>query len=539
MFEAGRRSLFGLLCLLPLTAGMASAQSDRSDFKFDRGIIEIEPGRKVGSGTAILSAENLAQDKLAPEIGLVDLADHGSPEVTLQSVQFSALELPAGPSSRSWLLTGTVSGLPINASQRRYLTFEFGGRQFVLPYTLTNRPGGQFEWTVRAPPAELSLGPGEAVEFGISVGPVPATDVRLLQVGLVEATTKQPLGKRTFKLCASRSGNCTGAALSLAAHSAQRLWLRSESEGSSIVGKYVGTIIVAAAEKPGGDPFNLTINGTNDWRRALGILTIFLGVSTAFATTYMARSLMNRAQALRPVTALSEKIATLRLELERPQGQPALGETPNINVRLETVAEDLSESKIDEYLPQEFPLPWSSTAPDAVSFKKYLTERADTLSSLDVLVDGVRNARSEFRADSPKARQQRVEKAVRDIDKLASGVLDKPADADRKVDAILDELRAALSPAAAETVSRSERTRTTFEQLRVEIRGLSFAVWTVYLLLTTAVGAYVLVFSNMAFGLPLDYFLCLFWGFALPTGGQLLQATPRTVATILDIPVPK
>ena len=65
-------------------------------------------------------------------------------------------------------------------------------------------------------------------------------------------------------------------------------------------------------------------------------------------------------------------------------------------------------------------------------------------------------------------------------------------------------------------------------------------VWGVLGTLATALGAYVVVFSNPGFGLMVDFLFCLFWGFGLPIGAQqLAQASIANVGSALGVPVLK
>jgi hypothetical protein len=105
-----------------------------------------------------------------------------------------------------------------------------------------------------------------------------------------------------------------------------------------------------------------------------------------------------------------------------------------------------------------------------------------------------------------------------------------------------DSLRVAQPPPPdqPEPPPRAAIMPPSFEQLSIEIRDLSGIAWLVFGGLAVAVGAYVLIISNLGFGVPSDYFVCLFWGFGLPVGGQqLAQSTVGSVGSILGISLPK
>jgi hypothetical protein len=51
---------------------------------------------------------------------------------------------------------------------------------------------------------------------------------------------------------------------------------------------------------------------------------------------------------------------------------------------------------------------------------------------------------------------------------------------------------------------------------------------------------FILVTTNYSFGIGLDYFKCFFWGLGIQIAGQQLQQlTPASVATTLNISMPK
>jgi hypothetical protein len=54
-------------------------------------------------------------------------------------------------------------------------------------------PAASFAWTIKPPPGELSLCKDSAVDIGIAVQGVPATDVLVVHTALIEQSTKVPL----------------------------------------------------------------------------------------------------------------------------------------------------------------------------------------------------------------------------------------------------------------------------------------------------------------------------------------------------------
>jgi len=108
---------------------------------------------------------------------------------------------------------------------------------------------------------------------------------------------------------------------------------------------------------------------------------------------------------------------------------------------------------------------------------------------------------------------------------------------------ILSNLSTALAPQGAAGVAPGPAAPPqprSFEQIGAEVRLLSGATWLIFGALATALGTYVLVLSNVGFGVPTDYLVCLFWGFGLPVGGtQLVQSTVGSASTALGFSIPK
>ena len=126
--------------------------------------IGLDPGQSSGRRAILLSGENLE----AANIGkpLEDIA--GLETGFAGSVKFSARDLDHTDTSRRWLLTVDIDGLPNNVVQKRYLAFRFDGKTTTLPFTLNNKNPATFVWSVKGP-SEINLPPGEPIEIGVAV----------------------------------------------------------------------------------------------------------------------------------------------------------------------------------------------------------------------------------------------------------------------------------------------------------------------------------------------------------------------------------
>ena len=140
-------------------------------FSLIDGDIAIDSGATDAGASMVLKADNLDATSLTMPLGQV--SDLNTPRPPAVEVSFTASDLDHSDTSRRWVLTATIKGVPHNATQKRYLSFTFAGQLVTLPYTLTNKSTATFTWSVKGPPSELSLRAGEAVEIGIAVQAVP------------------------------------------------------------------------------------------------------------------------------------------------------------------------------------------------------------------------------------------------------------------------------------------------------------------------------------------------------------------------------
>ncbi|WP_162915126.1 hypothetical protein [Desertibaculum subflavum] len=519
--RAGRALYFLALPAVALTAS-AGAWAEVANYSLSTKTIYIQPGARSGSVTVLLHATNVNPE--AMDKPLSTPVDLGKPDGDTK-VGFEAAEMPRGKSSRTWLLTVDATRLPLNASQQRYIQVELAGETRTLDYTLSNLPTAAFEWTVVPLPAEFSQEAGKPIAIGVTVGPVPATNVSLSGTTLVEARTKHRLAGERLTLCRAPSG-CDGTPLTLEPNRSHRLWLLPTGD-DALIGKFSGTITLTAAEKPIGGTASATIFATTSARRWLGVAVILLGVAVGWGLTGPLRSWMRRLQLLRPAAVLVDKLAALRPRLD---GSP--GETAELRKALNGIEAELSEAVLEQegHLPAHIPWPWSSDGPNPTAYRDYLQARSQQVACLDMLIEAVSDLRRLWAAAAPPD-QPRYEAAINEIDELASARRTDAAALAQAIAAIM----ARAQPAAKGLRAPSAPAPTRYEQLTVATRRLSLAVWAGYAALTVALGAYVLVWTNNGFGVGLDYLDCLFWGAGLPAATQLAQATPATVATALGV----
>jgi len=536
-----------LVACVSLAAFAAAGRADDAhapSFSLLDSDITIDSGATEGRASMLLKADNLDADRLTKPLGTIE--DLKAPLPPPVDVTFAARELDHADNSRRWVLTVDIKGLPRNVTQKRYLSFPFDGQVVTLAYTVTNKSTATFAWSVKGPPAEVSLSAGDALEVGIGVQGVAATQVRILQTDLVEQSRKTPL-EGGLTLCSQAAGACTDVGIDLAPNSSNRLWLRTNNN-SAIVGKYAGTVTVGAAEKPDGDTFSLTIYGTTLWRQLLGVLVIVIGVVCAWIVTAWVQSRLNRAQALLPATLLADRVRALQQRLANAPPGTEAADRADIDAALQGLAQRLSVNSLDagNFLPPSMPNPFKGAGPNLDGYKQFLAQATAQLALLDLLVE--EGLAAVWRKIPPELNDQSraaLTVASRAIDGLAAA---DPAPALKDATAAIQNALAQLDPALAAAggappppgAQHFAIQPRSFEQLVIEIRNLSGIAWLVFGLLSAAVGVYVLIINNLGFGLPGDFFTCLLWGFGLPVSGQqLVQSTVGSVGTALGITVPK
>jgi len=492
--------------------------------------IALGPGKLAGHGVLLLTGTNLGSENIGKPI-----EDLGGLDTGLTGrIKLDVRDLDRTETMRRWLLTAEIEGLPNNVVQKRYLTFRFDGKTMTLPFTLTNKNPATFVWSVKGP-SEISLPPGEPIEISVAVQDVGATRIGLLQSSLLEQSRKRPVDGGWI-LCKKRATDpsaCQSEDINLAPHSTQQLLLYP-AKGSTLVGKYMGNVTIGASEKPEGETLAMTVYGTPIEYRIAGVATIFIGVVLAWVLTVYLQSRLNRDQMLLLVTMLRDRFLSLQVILaNRPPAAQSF-DSPLTSAELDKSISALSEAQLeaDSVLPRGFPLPFKPTAPTSEAFTARVSEQNARFELLQQVIRiGLQEIWKQIPAAPSVAQQAAIETALTAADELSAR---KPAPASSVVDKALTETLATLHTALGGGGAASSPKPRSSSQISAEIRTLSKIAWLVFALVTTALGTYVLVLSNLGFGTCTDFLVCLFWGFGLPVGGaQLAQATTATASTAL------
>jgi hypothetical protein len=541
-----------VILVLSLSAPVAACAT----FALSDPVFRLADNQPKGRASVQLILSGLGQGELAKPEHLDAPVDIGTPEPPIVDVKFTANELATSAPERHWALTADINGLPSNSMQKRFMRLRYGGNETTLEYTLTNQPKATFSWTLKPPPAAVSIRPGFTFPLGVAVGPVEATGVKLLQPMLVEQSRLKPLGVSGLTLCRERNGTTCMEGFSLAANSPHEIWLRSPDQGLP-PGKFVGTLTIAATEKPEGDTVNVTFYSTSIWRQWLGVPAIMLGVFVAWFLTQFAHNRFNRDQLLMPAALLAQKAQSLQSTLRKAPVGATVANTEKALSRLLNV---VSPPTLEDLglIPRNVPAPWTNPSSQATNAQQLFQQVSDWLVALEaVICDGMVIAWAELNVYATPAARFQIVGAIGALDKLvnfteSAAPLPLPpsppfSTLNQNIAGILGGLNSSLQAAGAQSLVRQRQMAqalsqqaSTPQELSLDIRRISIVAWLMIMLITTVVGSYVIIVQNLGFGLAADYFLCLFWGFGLPVGGnQLLNMTSTGVTTTLGVTVPK
>jgi hypothetical protein len=476
-------------------------------------VARLDYGSVGGTPTMILQIDGLdaaaMQDpKLLANVHDLQQGAGSSTDPKVTAVDASELG-PPGKTARTWLLSLQVSNVPANTSQKRYLSLDVAGKTLRREYTLTNRAIANFSWTVKA--ASMAISPRQSIPVAISVGPVPATDVKLINPYLLEKNSKAPIAAGGLQLCRESVPPCSPGPINLVASSATQLWL----QGADDVGQYEGSITVAANEKPEGETVNLTVYSTTATHQFWGVVTIFGGA------------------------LLHRRIGALQTKLK---ANPTGIATARLDEKLTDLLAEFAEPQlIAQGLPWPIPIGATPPAERLAAFRQYVQQRADWVAVLESIVDeGLRRIWPRWNDHPTGPQQQAIVDAMTALEGMANNgpapALDAARADVRKQVAAVEAAFAAGPRRLSAALASAAMSPKTFDQLNMQIMRISLISWLFVILATTLVGALALVFTN-TFGSGKDFLTCFVWGLGLPLGGQAVSASIGTVATTLGVSV--
>jgi hypothetical protein len=466
-----------------------------------------------------------------------DLAARAAPAVEIATVDEVA---PAGSDSRVWRLGLRVAGTLPAAGQQRWLVVTLDKKDHWLAYRLSAPERPRFSWTIEAMP-NVAIEPDQAIPVAIAASGVAATQVRATLSTLVEKSSRKALAPAGFKLCPQAEvSSCTGP-LTVPVNEPTRAWLH----GATGPGQFEGSVTLASAELPQGQKLTMNVWVSSLWHQGFGVLAILAGVLLNLVVSVGLRNRANRNQLLKPVALLHEGLDRVEAALGQIYLPPGIDKS-RVSARLADQRRALNPTVLESNgLPSEIASPWPAGSTTLEMYRQHVQAVSDWLGAIEiVVVDGFAGVQQRWSRANAAGKTLELMQALDEIQSLMSGTEAPKADAMRTaVGAALAKFDRTLfvheadregvqQPAQAQSEVRTP------EQLRVETGILSVAGWSILALVTTLVGAYVLVWSpgSAGFGTPLDYLLCFAWGIGLATAGQQLsQATTSTVASSFGI----
>jgi hypothetical protein len=523
--------------ILSMSSGMwPPAFAADQQITLDPPVLRLAAGQSSGVDTLQVKVEGVqASDKPDCEAQL-KADDNGTPDPPHVAVAFSKADISRSDHGRVCLLTATVSNLPYNSSQLRFIRIGWGsGPIGRLQYTLTNKPDGPSTLAVKQPPA-MELRDGESIAISLIAGAKSADEVRLGYVSMYEQSRKTSLSSEGYQLCAEPSGTCTPP-INVAA-----------GKGSP-----AGSATVVTIEKPEGETFQLEVYRRVPYAWIWGGLAILLGVLLAWLISTWGRSRFNRDQLLLPAVALRARIETLTALLgQAPPG--VLQPSSNCYLELTALSAKLTDQTLSErgFIPAIYAAAFPLQTRALEDYRRFLDDIDQRIIVLSwTITSGFVVAWDQLTSPPAPATVTVVAAAITAMDQAILATPAGPATLPSITQAIstaLATLHVALAAPAGAGLRAGARpllgapptAAVQYDRLLLEMRAVSASVWAATFVITTVAGVYVLVLQNLGFGSTVDYFGCVLWGIGLPVGLQQMSSlTANSAVTSLGISVSK
>jgi hypothetical protein len=301
------------------------------------------------------------------------------------------------------------------------------------------------------------------------------------------------------------------------------------------------TLTIGSDQKPDGDGAVVSVSVSSWWHKLIGVAVIFAGVCISWLLTVYIRGRIAYNEAYLPVLALRRSLDASDAKLTQvPEAIP----TRTTRDAIQAARDKLSETELENHgMPPRTALPWTAPgAPGVEQFRQYVQALGDRAAALAVICGGFAVIGKAWTAAAPAAKTT-IEAGATSLDGLSAK---EPPPASADIEAAID---AALQPPAKSGVAfgvtgtlsppamTTPRPAVTEESLRVEITSLGAVSWLTIMVVTVALGAYIMIYSaaGNGFGRIPDYLLALFWGLGLPAASQLTNATSGTVKTTFNV----
>ena len=187
-------------------------------------------------------------------------------------------------------------------------------------------------------------------------------------------------------------------------------------------GTFTGNLFLDTEPLTDTKTLQLTIQHTTGTAKIWGVVVILVGVILAWVITVLARSRINRDQALLPIAVLQQKLRAIRQDLDGISNvlQDCVTDTQKA---LAAVIADLQTDNLDnlQLLPPSLPaISPSTTQPGAL--QAFLQARSQVVDNLGVIVTGIKAAGVLAVPSLPDDRLETLRTLVSHIDQLSASL---------------------------------------------------------------------------------------------------------------------
>ncbi len=399
-------------------------------------------------------------------------------------------------------------------------------------------------WVLKPPPSGMRLEPGRGIAVWVFFPNAVPTQLRVVQTSLLEQTRKFPFAKDGFQICdaAVLQGNCKAPEPTGAGPSSLVIYLHPIN-GAPTAGHFSGQVTVASSLKPEGETLALDFYTTTPVHYAAGVAVTCASALISWFVAVWMRNRYNRTQLLLPAAFARQRLFRVQAVLEQAP-QAVAGKFPQTQYQTQHLLEQLDDAALEDnkYIPPSTPLPIGDPSLRVDDYRHFLAAVDAWLNIIeDVVNSGLRTAWSSIGPSSTPAVVTIIGQAMSDVDKLVTGASAPDAtQTHATITTRLTKLNADLTNAGVPPVGGGLEARAgpqSTDSLRIELSRTGKLIWLATILLTTVVGSYVTVISNLGFGIINDYYACVFWGFGLPSGAAMLQQTTQSAYGALGVSV--
>lgn len=426
----------------------------------------------------------------------------------------------AAGTSHSRVATITLGSAPAEAT-------------YAVEYTVTTKPAAAAQWTVRGSADTWTVSWDDPIQARVYGLVIENQDDRLSNVRLVLSTLKDAsghaLGLDHMRLVRAPTDGKALQNLEVAPQTAEPVFIQIH-EDADLFGTYDGVLRFTADGSSALKDLQLKVQLSSPSRKLLGFLLTMLGLLLAMVVAAVLRPQIVRLQARRATAALRHSLSEFVAEVDRTI--PAQAPTATMKRTATHLSTSLSDTALHLLLPPAFALPGAEAAAELPAGLKTVIEEASARTeALFVLL----------RSGAPKLvalLEQDPAQAIRLLGELddAAATVKNRTEAATTVDTIHAKIQV---PPGIATASLPSSRRTEVEELDLSVRALSFAAWSVWLIVALATAA-AWIAGDVDYGTTGDLVSSLLWGFGITAFGASVQnLTPAQIATQVKVNVPK